>query len=116
MGKGEAVLLRQPLSPKGMYVSTPREDNRCLGDQGPSYHTQVGKNQARATSRATEIKVGEYPADPRLISPTLLAAWSFRRRSVVWTLITDEGYLSHVKAEAPRPAACRCGCCDSPDA
>lgn len=99
MGR-EAAVLRQPLSPKGRFVSMPQEDN--LVSSGPSYHTQVCKNQATATSRVMEIKVGEHIAGPWLISPTLPAPWSFRWCSVVWTLITDEGYfLSHESRNPP---------------
>lgn len=85
---------------KGRFVSMPQEDN--LVSSGPSYHTQVCKTKARATSRVMEIKVGEHITGPRLISPTLLAPWSFRWCLVVWTLITDEGYsLSHESRNPP---------------
>lgn len=98
MGR-EAAVLRQPLSPKGRFVSMPQEDN--LVSSGPSYHTQVCKNQATATSRVMEIKVGDHIAGPRLISPTLPAPWSFRWCSVLWTLITDEGYFLSRESRNP---------------
>lgn len=85
---------------KGHFVSMPQEDN--LVSSGPSYHTQVCKNPARARSRVTEIQVWERISSPWLISPTLLAPRSFRWCSAIWTLIADEGdFLSHESKTPP---------------
>lgn len=105
-GEREAAVLRQPLSPKGTWVSSPQDDNLVsapqddnLASSGPSYHTQVCKNEARAMSRVTDIKVGEHTTAPRFISPTLLAPPSFRWCWVVWTLIADEGYFLSLESK-----------------
>lgn len=99
MGRGRQQCSGSHCQQRAYLWACPKKTTWWAQDQAI---TQVCKNHARATSRVTEIKVGEHIASPLLISPTLLALWSFRWCSLIWTLIADEGYfLSHESKTPP---------------
>lgn len=79
----------------------PWEDNCFLGILKTKL-SHTGNGKIKPERQMTVIKVGEYTASPWLISPMFPAARSFRWGSVVWTLITDEGYFLWHESRNPR--------------